>query len=119
MPFRSISSFLPPYIYIPRLPPIFPSFRKILKFIIRLKFLHPSVYSVRQLFRNREIAFEADAYYHWMHNYSAVPIISIILINQAVSEWNVRTNVRVSRPMHMQQTSVSPICYFNFYARLH
>lgn len=41
---------------------------------------------LRKLFRNREIAFEADAYYHWMHNYSAVPIISIILINQAVSE---------------------------------
>lgn len=47
------------------------------------------------MFRSGEAAFEADTYYDRMPNYSAVPIISITLINRAVSEWNVRTNVRV------------------------
>lgn len=58
-------------------------------------FYIPKVYSPRPMFRSGEAAFEADTYYDRMPNYSAVPIISITLINRAVSEWNVRTNVRV------------------------
>lgn len=60
------------------------------------------------MFRSGEAAFEADTYYDRMPNYSAVPIISITLINRAVSEWNVRTNVRVctSRDLYAYATDL-------------
>lgn len=98
MPFQSISSFSPSlYIYIfASIFPFYRSFKKNLEIYYSLEIFTCTSY-LKPLFRNRE-ADVLDAYYDRMPNYSAVPIISITLINRAVSEWNVRDLCICNRP---------------------
>lgn len=97
MPFQSISSFSPSlYIYL-RLHLSILSIVQKKSWDLLFAWNFYVYVSLKPLFRNRE-ADVLDAYYDRMPNYSAVSIISITLINRAVSEWNVRDLCICNRP---------------------